>query len=177
MSLQTDIQKAIKEASVQRLQKACIDALGKTAENIVNDAKIELRTKGAINNGGLVNSIFAQPVTADLKVNIEAGAFYASFIEFGTRKFASQHVGSLPAEWKDIASKTKGQSRGTFQDMVNSLTDWVEKKIPTDEDPEKVARAIAISILRNGIRPRPYLYPAVVKNVNKFAQELDKVFK
>jgi hypothetical protein len=176
MSLKSDIEKAIKANSVKRLEQACIKALGKTAENIVNDAKENLRSQNAINNGGIL-FINASPVSEDLLVTIEAGAFYASFIEFGTRKYAAEYVPKLPAEWIDIASKTKGKTRGTFKDMVASLTKWVEKKVPTDEDPEVVAKAIAIKILRNGIRPRPYLYPAVTKNINNFRKELDKVFK
>jgi hypothetical protein len=177
MSFKNDIEKAIKANSVKRLEQACIKALGRTAENIVNDSKTNLRNQKAINNGVLLNSINASPVNQDLRVVIEASAFYASFIEFGTRKFAGDYVPTLPKEWKDIASQTKGKTRGTFEDMVESLTDWVSKKVGTDEDPEKVARAIAIKILRNGIRPRPYLYPAVTKNINNFRKELDKVFK
>jgi len=194
MSLKSDIEKAIKANSVKRLEQACIKALGKTAENIVNDAKENLRKEKAINNGQLLNSIFAQPVTQELKVVIEASAFYASFIEFGTRKFAAEQVGKLPREWQDIASKTKGKTRGTYDDMIDNLAQWVKDKglagrystktkkrlgneLSKAIEDRQVAYQIAKWILIRGIRARPYLYPAVTKNINNFRKELDKVFK
>jgi len=199
MSFQDDIKKAIKELSPKRLQEACTIALGRYSEGVVNDAKSNLRREKAINNGGLVNSIYAEK-PQNGRVNIIAGASYAAFIEFGTRKFAASYVASLPKEWKDLASQSKGKGGGTFKELVQAIAQWVADKsidpetaitgtfsIKTrkrtgskktkEEQNLKAAYPIVKSILKNGIRARPYLYPAVVKNQNKFAEELAKVFK
>lgn len=202
MSFKNDIEKAIKANSVKRLEQACIKALGKTAENIVNDAKENLRANGTSVNGssGLLGTIYAKPVTADLRVVIEASAFYASFVEFGTRKFAADQIAKLPKEWKDIAAQTKGKTRGNFEDMVKSIAQWLSdrgkgadtavvgrfstktrkrlgSKKTQEEENLRAAYPIALKILRDGVKAQPYFYPAVTKNINNFRKELDKVFK
>lgn len=195
MSLADDIKKAIKEQiSPEAFRTKIKNALGKLSEDIVNDAKENLRQQKAINNGQLVNSIIALPVGDDLSVIIQAGASYAPYIEFGTRKFAAEYVAGLPKEWKDIASQYKGSTAGTFEQLVASIAQWVadkqivgtysvktRKRTGSKESKEKenlkAAWPIAISIARNGIKARPYLYPAVQKNVNIFAKEIDKVFQ
>lgn len=195
MSLANDIKKALAGTlSEQKLKESCIKALGKLSEGIVNDAKSNLRNQKAINTGALVNSIYADPVTDNLSVNIVAGAPYASYIEFGTRKFAASYVASLPKDWQTLASQYKGKGGGTFEDLVKNIAIWVgqkglagtysvktQKRLGTKQSKEEenlaTAYPIALSIVRNGIRARPFLYPAYVKNRNIFAQELAKVFK
>lgn len=195
MGLANDIKKAVAgKISEQKLKESVIKSLGKVAEGIVNDAKSNLRSQKAINTGFLVNSIFAEPVTDNLSVNIVAGAPYASYIEFGTRKFASAYVSSLPKDWQTLASQYKGKGGGTFEDLVKNIALWVAQKgvvgtysVKTrkrvgskqtkEEENMAAAYPIALSIVQNGIRARPYLYPAYVKNRNIFAQELAKVFK
>lgn len=195
MGLADDIKKAIEgRISKEKLIEACKNALGELAENVVNDAKSNLRSQKAINTGALVNSIYAEPVTEQLTLNIVAGAPYASYIEFGTRKFAAEYVASLPKDWQTLASQYKGKGGGTFEELVKNIAVWVGQKgiagrysvktkkrlgdTPTKEQ-ENMAAAypIALKIVRNGIRARPYLYPAYVKNRNIFDQELNKVFK
>lgn len=195
MALANDIQKALKGIiSPEKLKDSCIKAVGKVAESVVNDAKANLRNEKAINTGALVNSIYAEPVTENLTLNIVAGAPYASYIEFGTRKFAASYVASLPTEWKQLAAQYKGKGGGTFDDLLVAITKWVAEKgiagrysVKTkkrlgskstkEQENLEAAYPIALKIARNGIRARPYLYPAFVKNRNIFAQEIAKIFK
>ena len=195
MGLANDIEKAVKGIiSPEKLIKSCKNALGTMSENIVNDAKSNLRYQKAINTGALVNSIYAEPVTDQLTLNIVAGAPYASYIEFGTRKFAAQYVASLPKDWQTLASQYKGKGGGTFEELVKNIAIWVgqrgiagtysvktKKRLgdTTTKEKENMAAAypIAIKIVKNGIKARPYLYDAYVKNRNIFDQELKKVFQ
>lgn len=184
MGLADDIKKAIEgRISADKLIEACKNALGKMSEDIVNDAKSNLRANGTINNGEILN-IYADPVGEDLKTEIVAKANHASFIEFGTKKFAAKYVATLPKEWQQLAASERGKMTGTFEQLVINLTLWVHQKQlvkgggknkPAQE--KQLAYEIAKRIARNGIRARPYLYPAYVKNRNIFDKELAKVFK
>lgn len=194
MGLADDIKKAIEgKISANKLRETCKEALGKMSDAIVNDAKINLRANGTINNGEILN-IYADPVGDDLKTEIVAKANHASFIEFGTKKFAAKYVATLPKEWQVLAASERGKMTGTFEELVVNLTQWVKEKqiagtysvkskrrtggiIQKAYEDYKLAYAIALRIARNGIRARPFLYPAYVKNRNIFDQELNKVFK
>lgn len=195
MGLADDIKKAVEgKISAEKLKQACKNALGKMSEDIVNDAKSNLRNQKAINTGALVNSIYAEPVTDNLTLNIVAGAPYASYIEFGTRKFAAEYVASLPKDWQTLASQYKGKGGGTFEELVKNIAVWVGQKgiagrysvktrkrvgdtATKEKENMEAAYPIALKIVKNGIKARPYLYPAYVKNRNIFDQELSKVFK
>lgn len=195
MGLADDIKKAIEgKISEKKLREACRNALGAMSESIVNDAKSNLRSQKAINTGSLVNSIYANPVGDDLKTEIVAGAPYASYIEFGTRKFAASYVASLPKDWQTLAAQYKGKGGGTFEELVKNIAVWVGQKgiagrysvktrkrlgdtATKEQENLQAAYPIALKIVRNGISARPYLYPAYVKNRNIFDKELAKVFK
>ena len=145
-------------------------------DNTVTDAKRlapfdEGKLKGSINNK-----------TSNLSVEITVGADYAAYLEFGTKKFAAKYVATLPNEWQAFASQFKGKGGGSFEEFVMRLTRWVlikgigatfnvktrrQDKVgkQSKETTAKAdAYAIALYIIRNGIRPHPYFVPAVEKN-------------
>lgn len=92
-------------------------------------------------------------------------AYYAPFVEFGTGGRVS-----IPAEWKELAAQYQtGYSRGSFDDFVINIVDWMKRKgiVPdsgTDvDDYDNAAFYIALKILHNGLEPRPFLFPAFDK--------------
>jgi HK97 gp10 family phage protein len=140
------------------------------ADNVATDAK-QLVASNSSNEGNLLRSI--SPIYGQMKVTVAVSASYGAYIEFGTRKYAAQYVGSLPKEWKDMASQSEGRTGGTFKQFIESLKEWARKK----GVPENMVYPIALRILRDGIRPRPFLYPAVNKNTPKFLANIKKLFK
>jgi hypothetical protein len=140
------------------------------ADDVATDAKMQL-SRGASNTGRLQNSV--TPEYLNMKAGVKASAFYASYIEFGTRKFAANYVGGLPKEWKQIAEMSKLGTGGTFIEMVVSIRQWLKDR-GLDE---KLAYPVALKILRNGIRPQPFLYPAVNKNNPELIKNLNNLFK
>lgn len=136
------------------------------ADDVALNAKMQL-SKGTSNTGRLANSITVEYMP--MKSSVKASADYASYVEFGTRKFAAEYVSSLPNVWVEIASKSKGGKGGSFAQMVASIRQWLKDR-GLDE---KLAYPVAKKILINGVRPQPYLYPAV----NKATPELDKNLK
>lgn len=137
--------------------------------------------------GYLKNAISHNTLTkaSSVEMRVSVNAFYASYVEFGTGKYAAKYVASLPADWQTYAATFKGKvgSGGGIDKMLENLVDWVKRKgiigltssgnrrrgAKADAEAYKVAYAIMIRILKDGIHPHPYLYPAY--NMNKEAIE------
>ena len=153
---------------------------------------VEAQMNAPSNIGKLRQSIRTQEEKrADFKIIV--GSPYGAFLEFGTGKKVS-----VPAEMKAIAIQFKGKKTGTFDEFIRSLLDWIKQKGITGSysvktkrrskaknsfgesnsgEDERIAFAIAMSILRNGIKPQPYLYPAFVKGREKYFKDLKKEYK
>ena len=158
------------------------DELAAFGQNTVADAKRNLTTEKAIDEGFLRNSISAQfPITSKgFAVEIVVAADYAAYVEFGTRKFAAQYVSSLPPDWQTFAAKFKGGGGGgSYEQFLQRIMEWVKRKgfaaertksggksqsKSSIEAQEQAAYLIARSIMKNGIKQKPFLYPAVEKN-------------
>lgn len=180
------------------VQKKVQDALNTFGEHTVADAK----TNAPVDEGHLRSSISYD--SGVLEVEVVVAANYAAYLEFGTRKFAAAYVSSLPQEWQTFANQFKGGGGGTFAELVQRLTDWVHRKglgsgfggnigvtgtysIKTgkrtggkkrqQEEDKQAAYVIALKILREGIRPQPFLFPAVEKNRIALLNELKEIFK
>jgi|SRR5690348_621840 len=188
-----------------------LDKMTAEVKNIVDD---ELNAFGLetvamakqlapVDEGFLINSITFEK--QPLSVEIFVAANYAAYLEFGTRGFAAAYVSSLPPDWQSFAAQFKGGGRGSFQEFVMRLTEWVHRKglgagglgkpigvtgtysIKTGKrtgnkatqasEDKSAAYRIALSILRKGIRPRPFLYPSVELNKEKLINNLKAVLK
>jgi len=133
--------------------------------------RVELAAKQAVpvDEGKLKGSIFQQP--GRLSNTFGASANYASFQEFGTRKFAAAYITTLPVDWQSFARQYKGGGNGTFNDFLLSLVGWCKRHGIS----EKAAYPIAIKILRNGMKPQPFLYPAFNKNKELLLKDLQAI--
>jgi len=130
----------------------------------VSDAKNFAPT----DEGFLKNSIRFD--TKPLEVEVVVKADYAPYIEFGTRKFAAVYVSSLPSDWQVFASEFRGKGGGSFEELVMRITLWVKRK----GIDEKAAYPIALKILREGILPHPFLFPAYEKNRKQLLDDFKK---
>ena len=139
-----------------------------------------------VNMGTLRQSIHA---TSKDKLThyVEVGASYGAYIEFGTGGKVS-----IPPGYEDYAATFRGKKGGSLDDMIKALTLWVKRKglagtysvksgrrqggskLKQSQD-EKLARFLAIKILRNGIRPQPYLIPAYEQEKPKLIEKLKKI--
>jgi len=184
--LQGKMQKMSEDA-----QRKLKDEMNRFADNTVTEAK----RLAPVDEGLLRNSISANKVTAiskNMVVEVIVAADYAAYVEFGTRKFAAAYVATLPPEWQEFAAKYKGKGGGTFEEFVMRLARWVKRKgigatydIKTRRRDrvgkqsakttmEADAYAIALHIMRNGIKPHPFLYPAVENNKKIFIDNIKK---
>lgn len=122
----------------------------------------------------------------DLSAVIVAQSFYAAFIEFGTKGKYTPIPGT-----EAIASAFKGYRGGDFQQMLRMIAMWAGRKGITgrysvktrrrlgskgQKQAEDLAAAwpIAMSILKNGIKPHPFFFkqmevvwPKMVSNIER----------
>jgi hypothetical protein len=162
-----------------RFEKGIQDSLNDFGLRVVKQAK-ELAPK---DEGYLARAINYKKGKLSVEINVNVS--YAAYIEFGTRKFAAAYVSSLPPEWREMAAGYKGKGTGDYYDFLNAILNWVKRKklaqITNSYTGRKstkkadlllVAEAIAFSILRNGIKPQPYLYPSVEKQTPLLIKDL-----
>lgn len=95
-------------------------------------------------------------------------AFYAPFIEFGTGRQVS-----IPPEWEELAAQYKGPYPGTWPEFEQNIKAWMKRH---GMDPDQ-SYPVMIHILRNGLKSRPFLYPAYVKNREKLIESVKKLFE
>lgn len=151
-----------------RIKNASKEVQAKVA-NEVTSAAFEFESgaiKNLIGHGNSSNSQLVKSIGKIQETPFEwkvfAGAYYAPFIEFGTKGQYSNPLGV------DVPAYTK---RGNFSQMLASIEKWVKKKgIAGKKNINQVAFAISVSILKNGITPKPFFY----KNITTVKANLIK---
>lgn len=131
-----------------------------------------------VDMGGLRSHI--APNRIDLmSYEVTANTPYAAFVEFGTGRYAAAYVSTLPEDWQAYARTFKGQKgNGGLDEFLAAMVEWVKRKgligltksgnrrsgKKANEDAYNLAYVIVINILRNGVHPHPFLYPAFVSS-------------
>ena len=131
-----------------------------------------------------------------LEKSVTVAAPYAAYIEFGTGKLAAQWVGGLPDDWQTFAAQYKGPAGGgNFKQFVLLIAEWMKRKgitggvysvktrrrqgsaVNKRMEDLSLAYFIARSILRKGVNPHPYLWPAYQQQQPKILADLDATLK
>jgi HK97 gp10 family phage protein len=180
-------------SGIPNLQKRLMEIQSKLTNDLAEEMSattliIEKKAKrlAPINMGTLRQSIHAtskNKLTHFVDVNVS----YAPYIEFGTGGKVS-----IPSGYEQLAATFQGKKGGSLEDMIQALTLWVKRKglagnysvksgrrlggkaTKASED-EKLARFLAIKILKNGISPQPFLIPAFEEERPKFIERLKKL--
>ena len=181
-----------KVASYSKRKEIQINAALKDwANRTARDAK-QLVSANSSDTGFLQNSI--SPDFGKGFASVVAASKYAAYVEFGTRKFASQYVSTLPSDWKAYAATFKGSSGGSITEFFNAILEWVQRKGITatysvktqrrqrggakEQDRSiRAAELIVFKILRDGVKARPFIYPSVNKNLPILLEDIKKVTK
>jgi len=164
------------ENLTQKLKNQIIDETNASALKIQSEAK----KNAPANFGTLRGSIHLKEEGGiDKKVYIVGSDLsYAPYVEFGTG-------GKVNTQgYNEFANTFKGKTGGTFQDMLKALVLWVKRKglvgvskgkKGSNKQYESAAYAIALSILRKGIRPQPYLIPAYETEVSLLKDRIKNI--
>lgn len=136
--------------------------------------------------GTLAMSINKKQIDA-VNWEVFAGAFYAPFIEFGTKGKYRPIPGT-----EDIAAQFKGMKRGNFEQMLTAIEAWVKRKgivatfsVKTQKRQrfskaeanrtKQAAYAIAVSILKNGISPKPFFFQQIPQVRDSLFKNVERV--
>ena len=123
----------------RKAREAAMSELGATAIQMLGDATKKLRENGSVSTSFLVNSGKVKKYKTHYTVGYSAS--YAYIVEFGRK------IGTMPP--------------------VSALIPWVKKKLRINDPKQQkqVAFLIARSIMQNGIKPKPFFYPAYEKAI------------
>ena len=165
----TELQKKFSTLSNNVKQEVVVE-LKAFGQLTVTDAKSLVQSNSS-DTGNLASSISYEVNGYELKIS--ASANYAAFVEFGTRKFAQEHVSSLPTEWQQYAQTFKGKKTGNMDDFKKRLVTWGKKKGLTEDEAYNLAKYIMI----HGTPAKPFLYPSINKNLSIFIQKIKGLFK
>ncbi len=182
---------------------AAIDEYKNRSENLEADVQGELdawaiktstiaKELAPVDEGHLKQSI--HPEFEKNKASVTVNVDYAAYLEFGTRKFAAIYVATLPQDWQTFASQYRGSGGGSFGQFVMELTEWVRRKgisgtysvktqrrtgskISQESEDHEMAYRIALKIVRNGIKPQPFLYPAAKQTTPVLIQNIKKLLQ
>jgi hypothetical protein len=172
------------ESLTQKLKNQIIDETNASALKIQSEAK----KNAPANFGTLRGSIHLKEEGGiDKKVYIVGSDLsYAPYVEFGTG-------GKVNTQgYNEFANTFRGKTGGTFQDMLKALVLWVKRKGITgtysiktqrrtgsrkvqSKENDSAAYAIALSILRKGLRPQPYLIPAYETEVSLLKDRIKNI--
>lgn len=160
--------------------------------DVLNASALEIEAKAkraAPADRGLLRQTISADITKSLKKHITSHAPYSAYVEFGTGKFAAQYVATLPSNYQAFAAQFRGGGGGGFKEFIRLLAEWVKRKGITgtysvktrrrtgnraarQSEDLSVAYAIAISILRNGIHPHPFMIPALIAQEPKIKRDM-----
>lgn len=127
----------------------------------------EAKREAPVNLGNLRANIENEKITP-LEYRITAKAFYSAYMEFGTGKKVS-----VPPEFSPMALEFKGKGKGDFKEGLERIKAWCNKH----GIPENAAYPIFMSILKKGLEPQPFMYPAYLYGRKTYKKDLIFVFK
>jgi len=93
---------------------------------------------------------------------------YAPYVEFGTKSKVE-----IPPGLEGYAMQFKGNRGGSFEDFEASLKLWARRK----GIPEEAVYPIMKSILHNGVKAQPFLFPAFFAEQPELIKRLKKVIR
>lgn len=153
----SNLQKAEK-----RIQDKAEKAINTSALRIETDAK----RRSPANTARLRASIQTKP-SGQIGREVFTPVKYAPYMEFGTKSQVQ-----IPAGLERYASQFKGGG-GSFDELVDNIAVWARQK-GIEED---AVYPIALKIAREGVKPRPFLFPAFEAEKPKLMRKLKEIAK
>lgn len=172
------------EAKIKSASASIQNIVAQEVESAAKDWVAGSKRDAPKDQGALSGSI--SYTSSGTNSEIFAQKFYAPFVEFGTKGKYQPIPGT-----ENIVSQFKGYKGGDLKEFFKSITRWVHRKgiagtysvktrrrtgskaTQTDQN-ERLAWAIMLSILKNGISPHPFFFkqaeivwPKMVANIEK----------
>jgi HK97 gp10 family phage protein len=152
-------------SELRKLGKEAIAEIEEQTEISARNIEKYAKNSAPANLGKLGQSIRTEKIN-DTLYKIVADAPYAAYMEFGT---GTKVV--VPDELKSVASQFKGKKTGNFKTALEDIKEWCRSKGIS----ESVAYPILAKIMRVGITPKPFMYPALLRGRTEYLKALKKV--
>lgn len=141
------------------------EAVAEASLRMVQEAK----KRCPVDNGEAKAGIVVRKDDAKgLEATVAATAPHSPYIEFGTGPATK-----IPPGFEKMAAQFRGGHGGTFKEGLENIRRWCKKR----GIDEKLAWVIFMAILRRGLRPRPFFYPAFVLARVIFRKKIDEGIK
>ena len=155
---------------------------------------VKLAVRDAPADQGALRGAISYFRVAPMQYEVVAQKFYAPFMESGTKGNYTPIPGT-----EAIAASFKGYKGGDFMELLRNIVRWVKRKGITGTYSVKTRRRtgsrinqlaedysaawpIAMSILKNGVKPHPFffkqmgiLWPQFIRNVENNIARVSKV--
>lgn len=148
----------------------------KDIENMADDIKEEIDVeiessvtemeaiakRNAPDDIGFLRSKITKNREGFLDYELVSRAFYSPYLEFGTKTYVK-----VPSGLENYAAQFRGKGKGNMKEFVEKLAKWAKRKGIAVEGKNKekayrnFARYLAIIILKRGIKPQPFFFPAI----------------
>ncbi len=152
-------------ANIRKFGKEAEKDIEAVTELVARNIEKNAKNSAPANYGKLGQSIITEKVT-DSSYKVVVNAPYGAYMEFGTGTKVS-----VPSELASVAKQFQGKKMGNFKTALEDIKQWCKSK----GIPEGAAYPILAKIMRVGITPRPYLYPAYVLGKTEYLDKLKKV--
>lgn len=166
--------------------RMCDAVIASNVDGMVNEAK-----QSAPADLGTIRQNLGKDKISD--TNIVGYNFFCNALEAGFQEFGTGGKVDVPNEMSDIASSFQGYKGGNMAEFILALTDWVRRhgltgtysivthkrtgtKASNSDADTQAAWAIAKTILRDGLTPRPFFYPAFVNGRAKLVPSLEQAY-
>ena len=159
------LKKKLDEVAGEKSAKVFKSLVDDTAFFIHEQAVNHIKKNVKQGTGHLIKSMRVDTSGIDFAI-VRNDAEYAPYVEFGTAKRVI-----VPQEFSGIASQIRSRPTKSFKEGLQAIKDWCKRL----GIPERSAYPIFMSILRTGVRPRPFLYPAYKMGVRYILKETKKV--
>lgn len=188
---------------LQNISKALADTMDDVLTASALDIELNAKQNVPVDRGFLKQNISAQ-TTQYLRKEITVNSPYAAYMEFGTGAYAAIYSYYLPPTWQEFARKFMGKTGGTFTELLKHIEEWVRRKglgtgfrgtigiagtysiktrrrtggASTQERQNKeVAYLIARKILKDGVKPHPFLFPAYMQQIPQLTRDIEAALK
>ena len=159
------------ENAIKKMDKAATKGISDEMNAAVLNIQKDAMRSAPSNFSKLRQSIQVDTVNPIFK-RVYSTVLYAPYVEFGTSGTKKTQV-KIPPGYESFAAQYKGKGRSAPGEFFKAIQFWVKRK---GIDP-KLTYVIFRAILRNGIKPQPFMIPALERERPRLIKRLRNLFK
>ena len=174
--------------AVRRMFDIAAERMGPGLNNLMSQSALNIERNAkrmAPANLGKLRQSIKHNIGEPLMKSVYSDIGYAPYVEFGTKSKVN-----IPPGWESYAAQFKGKGKGDYYDFLQAILKWVERKklaqitnsytgrkFTKKSDVLFLAQFIAYRIIKNGIKPQPFLIPAYLDERPKLIKRIQNLLR